>query len=160
MARKEEELNLFIGKTKNNSYLFLNRTFEYDDWMKWLNYFEVGLYTERQLEDRFDNYDWENLWRDAVWNKQTEEWLDDWVDSIRCYDWLTTVIDTSYCNVVDKYLEEINKKEETNYEYSDCIACGRFGNGSNNYLLNREEYEYVNEENFNKLLELHKQFEE
>lgn len=160
MARHEEKLNLFIGKTDNNTYLFLAETFEYDDWMKWLTYFEVDLLTEEDLEERFDNYEWDDLWRDAVWHKKTEEWLSDWIDSIRCYDWLTVCIDTSYCNEVDKYLEEINKIEEKNYEYSDCIASGRFGNDYNNRLLNKDNYEYVNEENFNKLLELHKQFEE
>lgn len=160
MNCERNKLWLFIWKTTDNTYLFLEEAFKYEDWMKWLTYAEFELLTEEQLEDRFDNYDWEDFWIEAVRAKQTTEWLDDWVDSVRAYDWLTSVIDTSYCCDIEDELWQINEKEWTDYEYSNCIGWWRFGNSYNNDKLNRDNYEYVNEENFKELLRLYKEYEE
>lgn len=160
MNCERKKLWLFIWKTNEGSYFFLEDAFKYEDWRKGLTYSMFELLTEEQLEDRFNNYDWDYLWIEAVKAKRTTEGLDDWIESVRMYDWLTTVIDTSYCCEVEDEIKRINEIEGTEYEYSDCISWGRFGSDRNNYLLNRDSYEYVNEENFKKLQELYIEYEQ
>jgi hypothetical protein len=53
-------------------------------------------------------------------------------------------------------MDDVNEKEDQEYEYSDCVSVGRIFNEE---MLDRDFREYVDEENYKKLLELYKEYE-
>ena len=50
----------------------------------------------------------------------------------------------------------VNEIEDQDYEYSDCVSVGRIFDEE---MLDRDFREYVNEENYKKLLDLYQEYE-
>ena len=163
MEREEKELNLFIGKTNDWEYVFVEKCFK--DWGGWCwltwNWFEF--LTEMQKDERDDDYlydgDWEYLFCEYIkYSHDHNTSFEDWVEM--CKDehpnWVS--LDDSYCG--EEWLQDImeyaSEKEWYDYEYSNCIHWGRM---FDEQYVNRDNYEYVDEDNFNKLVELYKEYE-
>ena len=71
--------NLFIWKSNSWEYIFLQEAFEYREWrLKWLNWTYFNFLTQSDLDDRIEDYDWYELWKDAVQAEQTTSSFDDW----------------------------------------------------------------------------------
>ena len=158
MEREETMYNIFIGKTKDNTYNFLEYSFKNSETFKWLTGYELEFLTEDELDDRWNDYDFDYLWRDAVQAQQTELWLDDWVEQIENFDWRDWILDNSfgYKDCVEEAMEMAKKKDEVEYEYTNCIGCGRHFNEDN---IKEDYYEWFIPENLKLLQDLYDKFE-
>lgn len=160
MDREAIKLNMFLGKTNSWEYVFIDEAFKYKDWMSWLTYSIFEFLTKDEIDKRIDDYDWIELWKDAVyrWNC-TDSYLD-WVDEIiDSWGAEEVVRDSSYCNDswLTSQMELASEKDLEDYEYSDCRWWWRLWKDSE--YADRENYEYVNEENFEKFILLYNEYE-
>ena len=57
---------------------------------------------------------------------------------------------------LDEPIKYANEIEDQDYEYTDCVSTGRIFDKE---MLDRDFREYVDEKNFNKLVELYKEYE-
>ena len=158
-TREAKELHLFIWKEAHSwEYVFLDEAFKNGNDFKGLTGTKFIFLTEEEVSDRIDDYDFHELRVDAVKCNNTDDWFDDWFDSLYESEKLDCVLDDSYsgtswlCNTIN----DVNKKEDQDYEYSDCVSTGRIFDEE---MLNRDFREYVDEENYKKLLELYKEYE-
>lgn len=158
--RKETTYNLFIWKSKDWEYIFLEDSYQYWDWTKWLTWNSFNFLTQSELDDRIEEYDWYDYWKDAVNADRTTQWYNDWVEEIKdCWDAELTVRDDSY-NYEDwlmNAMEYANKEEETDYEYSDCIWWWRMFDEEN---IQENYYEYFIPENLETLKKLYSEYEQ
>lgn len=155
MDREEIKLNMFLWKTKEWEYVFIDSAFKYKDWMSWLTYHVFEFLTKYEIDKRIDDYDWLWLWKDAIKADQTTQWFNDWVDEIiDCWEAEEVVRDSSYCNYswLISQMELASEKDWEDYEYSDCRWWWRLWKDSE--YSDKNNYEYINEENFNKFLKL------
>lgn len=152
--------NLFIWKSNDWEYIFLQEAFEYREWrLKWLNWTYFNFLTQSDLDDRIEDYDWYELWKEAVQAEQTTSSFIDWEDEVKdCWDAEWVARDSSYEDEdwLQKAMEYANKKEETDYEYSDCIWCWRMFNEEN---IKEDYYEYFIPENLEILKKEYNKYE-
>lgn len=163
--RDEKKRNLFIGKTTDGTYLFLEDAFKYLDdetkkvWLKGLTGFELEFLTQWDMDRRIDDYDWLELWKEAVcyWNctERYKDWKDEVLDN---GDAEMTVRDDSFCDekCVQEALEYVNEKEEADYEYTNCVGCWRYFDDED---IKAENFEYYIEENLKTLQRLYNEYE-
>lgn len=161
--RNAKEYNLFIGKTKDGTYLFLEESFSYDDDNKFkgLTGYELEFHTEDEgresLEDFLmdgDSYDYyiEYLKRETPQDVS----YDDWCDMVR--DEKETDYDDSFCNkqwVIDA-IKYANEKEGEEYYYTNCISCWRLFKDE---TIQVENFEYCIPENLKLLQQLYAEYE-
>lgn len=158
--REEKRYDLFIGKLKNGGYNFLEYAFKHWDGFKGLVWYELEFLTEEMLDERWDNYDWEDLRREAVHAWGTELGLDDWVDNVERWDGKESILDNSYWykGWVENVMKEASERDGVEYEYTDCIWWWR--HFSKEYNVNTEDYEWYIPENLELLQKLYKEYEE
>ena len=111
------------------------------------------------LDKEFEDYDWEELWKEAVYHWNCRDSYRDWVEEVKSnWDAEMTVKDDSYCD--EEWLQEAmkyaNEKEERDYEYSDCRGGWRMFDEDN---IKEDYYEYFIPENLKKLQEQYREFE-
>lgn len=157
--RHENKFNLFIGKSKDWEYIFLEESFMYKDWMSGLTWTLFEFLTQYELDKRIDDYDWLDLWKEAVYHWNCTESYQDWKDEILDnWDAEMTVRDNSY--EWEEWLEEAMKyaseQEGYDYEYSDCRWWWRIFDEEN---IKEDYYEYFIPENLKKLQEQYREYE-
>lgn len=159
--REETKYNLFIGKSKDWEYIFLEEAFKYGrDWMKGLTWSSFEFLTQYELDKRIDDYDWLELWKEAVyhWNytNSYQDWKDEVLDN---WDAEMTVRDNSYEweEWLEKAMKYASEQEGYDYEYSDCRWGWRIFEPEH---LQEDYYEYFIPENLEKLKELYKEYKE
>ena len=158
-TREAKELHLFIWKEAHSwEYVFLDEAFTYWNDSKGLTGCKFIFLTEEEVSDRIDDYDFHELRVEAVKYNNTDDWYSDWVDSLDESEKLSCVLDDSYwwTSWVNNTMSDVNEKEDKDYEYSDCVSVGRIFDEE---MLDREFWEYVDEENYKKFLELYKEYE-
>jgi len=69
------------------------------------------------MQNRIDDYDRDELWKDSVAANRTELGMRDWVDSIDESEKRDIVADPSYITLFLDKMQEINPE----IAYSDCI---------------------------------------
>ena len=152
--------NLFIWKSNSWEYIFLQEVFEYRDWkVKWLCWASFNFLTQSELDDRIEDYDWYDFWKEAVCYNHTTLWFNDWVEEIKDnWDAECVARDSSYEDEewLQKAMEYANKKEETDYELSDCIRWWRIFNEEN---IKEDYYEYFIPENLEILKKEYNKYE-
>lgn len=95
--------------------------------------------TYEEMEEYIrDNWDLESEWRDAVYNWNTEEWFDSWLEDYDYYYWdyfqYDNVVDIYYDEQDDDYLcDDFNTRSYSSKE--DCI---------DNVMEYFDEYYYTN----------------
>lgn len=159
MERFENKFNLFIGKSKDWEYIFLDESFTYKDWMSGLTWTSFEFLTQYDLDRRIEEYDWEELWKEAVYHWNCRDSYRDWVEEVKSnWDAEMTVKDDSYCD--EEWLQEAmkyaNEKEERDYEYSDCRGGWRMFDEDN---IKEDYYEYFIPENLKKLQGQYREYE-
>lgn len=164
--RNETNYNLFIWKTIDWTYVFLEDAFKYTDdetkkvWLKGLTGFELEFHTqeeaEESLENLFDGDGYDFYLEYLKHNRPNDVSYDDWCDMVR--DEKESDYDDSYCNkeCVQNAMEYANEKEWADYELTNCIGWGRHFNDEN---IKAENYEYFIEENLKTLQKLYKEYE-
>lgn len=158
-TREAKELHLFIWKEAHSwEYVFLDEAFKNGNDFKWLTGQKFIFLTEEEVSDRIDDYDFHDLRVDAVKYNNTDDWYSDWRDSLSESEELSCVLDDSYSGTswVSNTMDDVNEKEDTDYEYSDCVSVGRIFDEE---MLDRDFREYVDEENFKTFLDLYKEYE-
>lgn len=159
--RKATNYDLFIGKTIDWTYMFLEEAFQYWDWLKWLTGYELEFHTEEEsessLEDFFDGEGYDFYIQYLEKERPNDVSYNDWCDMVR--DEKSNDYDDSFCceKCVEDAMDYANEKEGENYEYTNCIACWRHFNEEN---IKEENYEYFIEENLKLLQKLYKEYEE
>lgn len=157
--RHENKFNLFIGKSKDWEYIFLDESFAYSDWMSGLTWTSFEFLTQYDLDKRIDDYDWEELWKEAVYHWNCRDSYRDWVEEVKSnWDAEMTVKDDSYCDEerLQEAMKYANEKEERDYEYSDCRGGWRMFDEDN---IKEDYYEYFIPENLKKLQEQYREYE-
>lgn len=158
--RYENKLNLFIGKSKDWEYIFLDEAFTYGNWwMSGLTWTTFEFLTQYDLDNRIEEYDWEELWKEAVYHWNCKDSYRDWVEEVKSnWDAESTVKDDSYSweERLEKAMQYANEKEERDYEYSDCRWGWRMFDEEN---IKEDYYEYFIPENLKKLQELYREYE-
>ena len=158
-TREAKELHLFIWKEAHSwEYVFLDEAFKNGNDFKGLTGQKFIFLTEEEVSDRIDDYDFHELRVDAVKAGYTDDWFDDRFDSLDESEKLSCVLDDSYSGTswLNNAMNDVNKKEDQDYEYSDCVSVGRIFDEE---MLDRDFREYVDEENYKKFLELYKEYE-
>ena len=158
-TREAKELHLFIWKEAHSwEYVFLDEAFKNGNDFKGLTGQKFVFLTEEEVSDRIDDYDFHELRVDAVKYNNTDDWYSDWRDSLSESEELSCVLDDSYSGTswLNNTMDDVNEKEDTDYEYSDCVSTGRIFTEE---MLDREFWEYVDEENYKKLLDLYQEYE-
>lgn len=167
MPRQAEQFHILIWKDKEWDYIFLDEAFKYSDWFKWLVWTKMVFHTESEYEEAREDYiqsdDLKYLWKDAVANDATEESFQDWKEEVIDED-NELIYDSSYrCAYwIDKALEIIDKHEyeetwlHVTSEFSDCVWWWRCFDEE---MLHRDYWEWVEEENFKKFVELYNEYE-
>ncbi len=159
-TREAKEFNLFIWKEAHSwEYVFLNEAFKNGDDFKGLVGHKFIFLTEEEVSDRIDDYDFHELRVEAVKYNNTDDWFDDWVDSLDENEKLSCVLDDSYSGRewLDEPIKYANEIEDKDYEYTDCVSTGRIFDKE---MLDRDFREYVNEENYKKFVLLFNEYEE
>ena len=159
-TREAKELHLFIWKEAHSwEYVFLDEAFKNGNDFKGLTGQKFIFLTEEEVSDRIDDYDFHDLRVEAVKHNNTDDWFDDWVDSLDERNKVQWVLDGSYSrqNWLRNAMDDVNEKEDTDYEYSDCVSGGRIFDEE---MLDREFWEYVDEENFKKFVLLFNEYEQ
>lgn len=158
--RYENKLNLFIGKSKDWEYIFLDEAFTYGKWwMSGLTWTTFEFLTQYDLDKRIEDYDWEELWKEAVYHWNCKDSYRDWVEEVKSnWDAESTVKDDSYCD--EQWLQDAmsvaRQHEERCFEYSDCRWWWRMFDEEN---IKEDYYEYFIPENLKKLQELYREYE-
>lgn len=158
-TREAKELHLFIWKEAHSwEYVFLDETFKNGNDFKGLTGQKFIFLTEEEVSDRIDDYDFHELRVEAVKADNTCEWYIDWRDSLSEREEVQCVLDDSYSgrSWLNNAMDDVNEKEDQDYEYSDCVSVGRIFDEE---MLDRDFREYVDEENYKKLLDLYKEYE-
>lgn len=168
MIRKNQEertsYNLFIGKSNDGEYIFLEEAFKHWDWFKWLTWNSFTFHTEMQKNEDDDNYlydsDWEYLFWEYIKNMHDYNTsFNDWVEMCKDEHPNGVAYDDSYCD--EEWLQEAMKKaselEGYDYEYSDCRGGWRM---FNHEMLSERYYEYVIPANLKVLRDLYYKYEE
>ena len=161
----ENRVNLFIGKSKDWEYIFLEKAFNDDGWFSWLTGNSFEFKTERQKERDEDNYfssdnsDIEYLFSEYIkWSHDWDTSLNEWIDMVKDEHPNWASYDDSYCD--EEWLQEAMKyaseKEWYDYEYSDCRGGWRMFDDEN---TKEDYYEYFIPENLKLLQEQYKEFE-
>lgn len=165
--REATTYGLLIWKDKCWQYIILDEAFKYADWFKWLTWIVMDFHTEQEYEDARDNFiesdDFKYLRKQAVEDDRTEQSFQDWKEEVIEED-TDLVYDSSYrCEWrMDAVLECIDKHEyeETwvhkTSEFSDCVWWWRCFDEE---MLKKENWEWVEEENFKKFVELYNEYE-
>lgn len=164
--RNETNYNLFIGKTIDWTYVFLEDAFKYTDdetkkvWLKGLTGFELEFHTQEDVDESLENL-FDGEWYDLYIQYLERERPNDVSYNDRCEmvrDERSNDYDDSFCNekCVQDALEYANEKEWEDYEYTNCIWCWRHFNEEN---TKAENYEYFIEENLKTLQKLYKEYE-
>lgn len=153
--------NLLIGKSKDWEYIFLEEAFSYGkDWLKGLTWNTFEFLTQWDLDRRIDNYDWLELWKEAVYHWNCTQWYDDWVEEVKDnWDAENTVIDSSYYKEdwLKEAMERASWLEGYDYEYSDCRGGWRIFKIE---MLSEDYYEYVIPNNLKTLRDLYFKYED
>lgn len=116
---------LVIGNTHNYSVCLIR------DW----SYISLKRMTEKTYEEMEeyirDNADLESEWRDAVYNWNTEQWFDSWLEDYDYYYWdyfdYDNVVDIYYSADDDDYMcddfniHSYDNKEDYVNEIMDCF---------------------------------------
>jgi len=159
--RTSQTYNLFIGKSNDWEYVFLEEAFKYGkDWMKGLTWNTFEFLTQWDLDKRIDDYDWLDLWKEAVYHWNCTDSYQDWVEEVKDnWDAEATVKDDSYCNEprLVEAMSLANQHESEDYEYSDCRGGWRI---FNHEMLSERYYEYVIPANLKILRDLFYKYEE
>lgn len=159
--RQEKHYDLFIGKTIDWTYMFLEYAFKSGNF-KGLTGYELEFHTEEEsessLDEIFENGDWYDLYIQYLERERPNDVsYNDWCDMVRDEQW--NAYDDGFCceKCVEDAMDYANEKEGENYEYTNCIACWRHFNEEN---IKEENYEYFIEENLKLLQKLYKEYEE
>lgn len=158
-TREAKELHLFIWKEAHSwEYVFLDEAFTYWNDSKGLTGCKFIFLTEEEVSGRIDDYDFHELRVDAVKYNNTDDWYSDFVDSLDESEKLSCVLDDSYSGTswLSNAMDDVNKKENKDYKYSDCVSTGRIFVEE---MLDRDFREYVDEENYKKFLDLYQEYE-
>ena len=158
--RTSKTYNLFIGKSKDWEYIFLEEAFKYGrDWMKGLTWSTFEFLTGWDLDERIDDYDWMELRREAVAHWNCTKSYRDWVKEVK-RNWNAKMIvrDDSYCNKkrLQNAMDFARQYEVIDYEYSDCRWWWRMFDEEN---IKEDYYKYFIPENLEFLQEQYKEFE-
>lgn len=141
-TREAKELHLFIWKEAHSwEYVFLDEAFKNGNDFKGLTGCKFIFLTEEEVSDRIDDYDFHELRVEADESEKLGCVLD---DSYSGRDWL------------DEPIKYANEREDQDYEYTDCVSTGRIFDKE---MLDRDFREYVDEENYKKLLDLYQEYE-
>lgn len=159
--RTEKTYNLFIWKTNDWTYLFLEDAFKHDDVnLQWLTGFELEFHTddeaEQSLDDLFDGEGYDFYIQYLERNRPNDVSYNDRCDMVR--DEKDSDYDDSFCNYdcVSEALEYASEKEEIDYTCTNCIGCGRHFNDEN---VKTDYYEYYIPKNLKLLQKLYKEYE-
>lgn len=159
----ENKFNLFIGKSKDWEYIFLENAFCYKDWMSGLTGNSFEFHTEMQKNEMDDDYlydsEWEYLFCEYIKNMHDYNTsFNDWVEMCKDEHPNGVAYDDSYCD--EEWLQEAMKyaseQEGYDYEYSDCRWWWRMFNEEN---IQEDYYEYFIPENLKKLQEQYREYE-
>ena len=170
MERQQTDYNIFLGKMKNaNEYVFLDYAFKHWE-MSGLTYSAFEFATEEELENLKEDYyssdDAYDMFIEYIkYHRPRNVNYDDWSDLAMSES--DYPFDDSYSHeswLVDA-MEWVNKREERlwwigyedPYEKSNCIGWWRMWKDSE-YSI-RDNYEYVDEENFKKFILLYNEYE-
>lgn len=173
-ARDSKTYNLFIGKSKDGEYIFLEEAFRYGkqvwnmfkpdkDWMKGLTGNTFEFHTEMQKNEMDDDYlydsDWEYLFCEYIKNMHDYNTsFNDWVEMCKDEHPNGVAYDDSYCD--EDWLQEAMKyaseQEGYDYEYSDCRGGWRI---FEHKMLDEDYYEYFIPENLKTLRDLYYKYE-
>lgn len=161
MIRKNQEertsYNLFIGKSNDGEYIFLEEAFKHWDWFKWLTWNTFEFLTQWDLDKRKEDYDWLELWKEAVYHWNCTDSFEDWKEEAMEDD--NCVLDDSYSQEewLRNAMDVANQHESEDYEYSDCRGGWRM---FNHEMLSERYYEYVIPANLKVLRDLFYKYEE
>lgn len=161
LTMKEEiKYNLFIWKTKDWTYVFLEDAFKYESWLKGLTWFELEFHTDEDAEQSFEDlFDWEGFDFYIEYLKRTEDpnctYYDrqEQVKSERDNDYDDSY---AYLDCVEKALEYANNEENEDYTCTNCVWCWRHFDEEN---INADFYEYYIPENLELLKKLYNEYE-
>ena len=126
MARKEKKYNILIGKN-DNQYVFLDYIFDDGDGFCGATGTILSPISKQEYDERMSIHSvkerYDDIWRDAVKNGNTDESLEEWCQSILDGDGEEGVFDLSGT----KYWDQVRKLGLTEEEYPvfECIGGGR-----------------------------------
>lgn len=159
----ENKLHLFIGKSKDWEYIFLEKAFNDDGWWSWLTGDSFDFHTEMQKEEDEDNYlygsDWEYLFCEYIkYSHDHNTSFEEWVEMCKDEHPNGVAYDDSYCDEewLRNAMEIASEKEGYDYEYSNCCGGWRMFNDEN---TKEDYYEYVIGDNLKVLQKLYNEFE-
>lgn len=158
------KFNLFIWKSKDWEYIFLEEAFNHQDGMSGLTGNSFEFHTEMQKNEMDDDYlydsDGEYLFCEYIKNMHDYNTsFNDWVEMCKDEHPNGVAYDDSYCD--EDWLQEAMKyaseQEGYDYEYSDCRGGWRMFNDEN---TKEDYYEYFIPENLKVLQEMYREYEE
>lgn len=164
MERKEIKLNMFLWKTNYWEYVFLESAF--DNWsFTWLTYDSFDFHTEKDKETDDEIYlndtsEIEYMFCEYIkWSHDFNCSMNDYIDRLtdETPNWL--VYDDSCCweHWLIEAMEKASERDWLEYKYSDCRWWWRLWKDSE-YAV-KENYQYIDEENWNKFQELLVEYE-
>lgn len=140
--RKETQKNLFLGKSLDGEFVFLDYAFEYEDWgMKGLVFSIFNFHTEEEKNQALEDYDFYDLWKEAVASDQTTQSLEDWTDEVKS-DF--EVYDESYRgrSWLNEWVEQAKKEDWVDYS-EDATECIWWGRSFAKWMLCEESWEWL-----------------
>ena len=165
---KRQKVNMFVWKDKNWCYVFVDDAFKHSDWFKGLCWSIFEFHTEdeadRALEDYVYNTDdllfiYTDMFRAGKISRS--ESFDDWRDRVYEQDWYSTIYDGSY--QWEDWLKDAvyyaGEKEWVDYAVK-CTNCVWWWRCIHRDMLNYDYWDYVIDDNFKKLKELYKEYEQ
>ena len=163
MTRKETALHLFIGKTKNEEYIFLDNAFDNGSF-KGLCGSGFRFYTEFAKENMEEDYfygsdDCIEFFCDYVKRMHDLDCsYNDWVDMVKDENPNGACFDDSYSSEdwLTSVMELAGEKDWVEYVSSDCCIGWRM---FDDRYLDKDFYEWVDEENLKTLIEYYNEYE-
>ncbi len=127
--REEIKYNKLIGR-QDDEFVFLDYVFRHSDGFHGATGTRMRPISKSEYEDRTDRDNlkeyYEDIWRDMVSNRKTDEGLEDWIETVIRIDGVEeTAFDTSYWN--SPMWDAIRKKgyPEDEYPVFECSGGGR-----------------------------------
>lgn len=162
MEREEKQFNLFIGKTTDWEYVFLDSAF--NDWERsGITWHTFEFHTEFSKNNEEDSYlysdDWEYLFCEYIkYSHDHDTTFNEWVEIYKEEHPNGASFDESYYD--EEWLREgmdyASNEEDLDFEFSDCRSGGRI---FDEWYIKKENYEYLIEDNFNVLVDCFNKYE-
>lgn len=160
-----QKLNLFLGKTNDWEFVFLESAFKYEDWMSGLTYNVFEFKTEDDKDNDEESYfddTSETEYMFCEYIKYSHDWntsVNDWIEMVKDERQNWACYDDSYSweEWLEDAMEYASEVDDEDYEYSNCRWWWRLWKDS--VYSDIDNYEYTIADNWDRFQKLLVEYE-